>query len=199
MNGNFDPLIAGTGTHVIAYSFTDNNGCTNADSAFILVNQNPFVYIGNDTTICEYNTILLDAGAGFASYLWSNGATTQTIQADSSGTGTGTGTFSVIVTNASGCDAIDDINVTFDICAEITESELSSVFIFPNPFSNEITVSVSEENASIALYDVLGNIIFMHEMTNTVETFQPEIAPGIYLLRIDQGRNAEVMKVVKTN
>ncbi len=198
MNGNFDPLIAGTGTHVIAYSFTDNNGCTNADSAFILVNQNPFVYIGNDTTICEYNTILLDAGAGFASYFWSNGATTQTIQADSSGTGTGTGTFSVIVTNASGCDAIDDINVTFDICASLTESELSSVFIFPNPFSNEITVSVSEENASIALYDVLGNIIFMHEMTNTVETFQPEIAPGIYFLSVEQDKGVEVMKVVKT-
>jgi gliding motility-associated-like protein len=43
--------------------------------------------------ICENNTITIDAGAGFDSYLWSNGATTQTISVANPGD------FSVTVTD----------------------------------------------------------------------------------------------------
>ncbi|MBI3502962.1 MAG: PKD domain-containing protein [Bacteroidetes bacterium] len=35
--GNFDPAVAGTGTHTITYSYTDVNGCTDSSSAQIYV------------------------------------------------------------------------------------------------------------------------------------------------------------------
>jgi hypothetical protein len=53
---------------------------------------------GGPTTFCSGNSVLLTASAGSA-YLWSNGATTQSISA------TTTGSYSVTVTNASGCKA----------------------------------------------------------------------------------------------
>jgi hypothetical protein len=34
---DFDPTVAGAGTHVISYTFTDGNNCTNSDSIFITV------------------------------------------------------------------------------------------------------------------------------------------------------------------
>lgn len=36
--------------------------------------------IGDDISACAGDVVTLDAGAGFESYLWSTGETTQTIQ-----------------------------------------------------------------------------------------------------------------------
>jgi len=57
------------------------------------------------TTFCSGGNVTLTANAG-SSYLWSNGATTQSISATTSGT------YSVIVTNANGCSASTSIIVT---------------------------------------------------------------------------------------
>ncbi|MCX6250433.1 MAG: hypothetical protein NTX61_06750, partial [Bacteroidetes bacterium] len=46
----------------------------------------PTVDLGNDATICPNGSKILNAGAGFSSYLWSTGATTQTITINSPGT-----------------------------------------------------------------------------------------------------------------
>lgn len=62
------------------------------------VNTSPTATItaGGATTFCQGGSVLLTASAG-ASYLWSTGATTQSITASS------TGNYSVVVTNAAGC------------------------------------------------------------------------------------------------
>lgn len=76
-----------------------------SQQAFALSRSTPVVNLGNDTTICSGNPLTLDAGAGFDSYNWSTGASTQTIQVSSSGT------YSVTVT-AGVCNATDNIQVT---------------------------------------------------------------------------------------
>src|SRR3954454_3777890 len=60
------------------------------------------------TTFCQGGSVSLDAGAGFASYLWSNGDTTRTIGV------TTNGTFTVRVTGAGGCQSLASapVNVT---------------------------------------------------------------------------------------
>jgi hypothetical protein len=63
----------------------------------------PTVDLGPDIFICVGYTTMLDAGNPGATYLWSTGATSQTITVST------TGTYSVVVSNAggSGSDAVD--------------------------------------------------------------------------------------------
>ncbi|MDO9512211.1 MAG: hypothetical protein Q7J34_10670, partial [Bacteroidales bacterium] len=51
----------------------------------------------NDTIVCLGSPVLLDAGAGYASYLWSTGASSQSILVYLAGV------YTVSVSNASGC------------------------------------------------------------------------------------------------
>ena len=50
--------------------YNGNSNCTSC----------PSVNLGKDTTICEGNTLMLNAGNPGSSYIWNTGATTQTIQ-----------------------------------------------------------------------------------------------------------------------
>ena len=51
------------------------NDCITRDSILLIVIDAPLVNIGNDTTICTNNTLLLDASAANATYLWSDNST----------------------------------------------------------------------------------------------------------------------------
>ena len=55
-------------------------------------------------TVCEGSTTILDAGTGFTSYLWSNGATTQTITV-------GKGDYSVVLTSPNSCTFTQNVKV----------------------------------------------------------------------------------------
>ncbi|PXX88909.1 hypothetical protein DF185_23475, partial [Marinifilum breve] len=84
---------------------TDGNGCSSTDDVNVTVHPNPTVDLGADQETCAGNTITLDAGNSGATYLWSNGSTTQTITVSTSGN------YSVVVTDGNGCSATDDVNV----------------------------------------------------------------------------------------
>ncbi len=74
--------------------------------AFEILNMNPVVELGNDTTICAGETLTLDAGNPGSGYIWSGtNAFTQTIEVDEAGT------YMVYVTNPAGCLAIGNIDV----------------------------------------------------------------------------------------
>ncbi len=60
-------------------------GCVDTAFATVTVNPTPKVYLGTDQAICTGQNITLDAGNPGASYLWSTGATTQTISISAAG------------------------------------------------------------------------------------------------------------------
>lgn len=93
---------------VYTVTVTDGNGCQSSAFVTITVHSPPAVSIqaSPGTTVCQGTTITLDAGAGFAAYSWSNGATTQTTQVSQSGT------YTVTVTDANGCKNTAQISVT---------------------------------------------------------------------------------------
>lgn len=58
----FSPSIAGIGTHVIGFTTTDVNGCTNDKTMQIEVAATIQVNAGNDTTICNTTTPVIFVG-----------------------------------------------------------------------------------------------------------------------------------------
>ncbi|SFV36116.1 hypothetical protein, partial [Thermoflavifilum thermophilum] len=85
---------------------TDANGCSAADTMQLTIHPLPIVNLGPDTAICQGESLTLDAGNAGASYLWSTGATSQTLVVDS------TGSYWVKVTDANGCSAADTMQLT---------------------------------------------------------------------------------------
>lgn len=84
-------------------SLIDANGCTASGNITIGFTTPPTPDLGADTTGCA--GIVLDAGPG-ATYAWSNGASSPTLSLSNSGT------YSVVVTNAAGCEGTDAVDVT---------------------------------------------------------------------------------------
>ena len=105
--GQFDPISAGVGTFTIFYDFTNAIGCSSRDSSTVTVNALPATTISNDTSICNGSSVSLNATGG-TTYLWSNAATTATINVNP----TTTTQYFVTVTNASSCTAVEDVTVT---------------------------------------------------------------------------------------
>ncbi|MEM7297086.1 MAG: right-handed parallel beta-helix repeat-containing protein, partial [Bacteroidota bacterium] len=83
----------------------DNIGCVLLDSIYIDV-QSVAIDLGEDQFICLGNTITLEAEPGLASYTWSNGETTSSIEV------TDPGTYAVLIENELGCVAQDTIVIS---------------------------------------------------------------------------------------
>ena len=106
VQGQFNPAQAGVGTHIITYSFTDTFGCSNAATRSITILALPTGGAGADQIICIGTSASLTATGG-VSYLWSTGATTQTIIVSP----IVTTDYTVQITNAVGCSILDTVQV----------------------------------------------------------------------------------------
>jgi hypothetical protein len=100
------------------------------------------------------SSIGLDAGSGFTSYLWTTGATSQTISATTSGE------YRVTVTNASGCTASDTVNVSL-VKADILQTDQTVCSNTPltlsvNSYANQSAKSIDFDNVGLAALDVTG-------------------------------------------
>ena len=82
---------------------------------------NPIVSLGNDSTICNPENIVLNAGPMFQSYLWSTGATTPTVTIKTPGN------YSVDIVDNNGCKAADAVNIAFTNRPKIDLSKLETL------------------------------------------------------------------------
>lgn len=82
-------------------------GCTKRDSVVAKFYSYPVVNLGIDITLCENQTILLDAGNAGSQYLWQDGSKKQTCLVSKKGT------YYVKVDNK-GCVQRDTINISYN-------------------------------------------------------------------------------------
>ncbi|HMC70624.1 MAG TPA: hypothetical protein VKJ07_15820, partial [Mycobacteriales bacterium] len=122
--GAMTESIAATVSGSYSVTVTNANGCSATSSpAVVTVNPLPAATItaSGPTTFCSGGNVMLTASSG-ASYLWSTGATTASIVANSSGN------YNVTVTNASGCSTTSQaVAVTVNALPDATITAPSSV------------------------------------------------------------------------
>lgn len=99
---NLGPLHLSDGGE---YMVTASNGttCSVTKTVDLLVYPNPHINLNNSDTLCSDQEVLLNAGLGFASYLWQDGSTQPQLMATSEGV------YKVTVTDNNGCQASDSV------------------------------------------------------------------------------------------
>jgi len=104
--GDTTQSITVTASGTYSVTFTDGVGCQSSDGIEVEFGSgNVLVDLGPDTVLCNGQTIVLDAGAGYVSYEWSTMETGQTLEVALPGD------YSVTVTDAMGCTGIDLIHI----------------------------------------------------------------------------------------
>ncbi|MBC7915726.1 MAG: hypothetical protein H7Y07_16580, partial [Pyrinomonadaceae bacterium] len=108
-DGTLTPTLSTNLAGNYTCTITDSLGCSYVSDT-IHVYSDDFALtasLGPDTNLCSGNSIVLTSGAQNAvSYSWSDGSTNTSLVINN------TGTYSLNVTNAYGCNAADNINVT---------------------------------------------------------------------------------------
>ncbi|HMQ47688.1 MAG TPA: gliding motility-associated C-terminal domain-containing protein [Saprospiraceae bacterium] len=104
-SGNSSSVITVNQPGNYILTVTDANGCSNTASFAVTQIPNPVPNITGPATICAGGSGTLDAGPGYDSYIWSNSATTQTIDVFASGI------YFVTVTQ-DGCQGVDFFQIT---------------------------------------------------------------------------------------
>jgi PKD repeat protein len=97
-------VVTHDGTYGV--TVTNTNGCTSSSSVPVTLNTIVSPNLGPNSTHCD--STLLDAGYPGATYSWSTGATTQTIEA------TVSGTYSVTVTDQNHCTGSGSVTITIN-------------------------------------------------------------------------------------
>jgi hypothetical protein len=105
------------------------------------------------------------------------------------------------------CDQSCDLLQTKsgDVSGELIVSEGVNfdLVVHPNPFRNEITLTMESENsapATMTVYDLTGKLLGKEESIspNVPLTFGSELNSGMYLVFVKQGDQVQKIKIVKT-
>jgi len=158
--------------------FVGSSTCDSLVITHLSIFNLPEVNLGNDTIICDGQTLLLDAGSGMSSYTWNSGADTQTLLVNSDGI------YGVVVTNSQGCEGSDSVEVNVDFCLTFSENSTNTVRIYPNPSPGDFYLDNTFNSAQCRIYNALGELVFSKEITNTLLQIHLDVS-GIYIAIIE--------------
>lgn len=186
-------LCAGTYT----FTVTDANNCT-ATQSVTITQPSPLVVSPTSTystcgTCCD-GTASSNASGGDPPYMyaWSpGGQTTANIS------GLCPGNYTICVTDNQGCTNCSTVSVTFnvDIPSYPKDPELS---IFPNPFSDFLTVNSSESDGELQVINAIGEYVYLASITNTSTFLDLSYLPkGVYCLILKRGEEIIMRKILK--
>jgi hypothetical protein len=152
----------------------------------------PIVDLGADITTASPDTITLNAGPGFVSYLWTSGApgaVDQTIQVPYFN---GSDEFCVTVVDRFGCETSDCITIFNGI--DDLGASYASFNIYPNPSNGQFRVEIgnlSNKEVVFEILDVQGKIVHQAKSNQTsqfVQEFDLKHLPkGLYNVRVFNG------------
>ena len=105
-NGSTENTAVASEAGTYSLTVTDDHGCQATASVEMTMAPVPEISLGADIDVCENSDAEINAGEGYASYMWSTGETTQSIMVSAAGE------YLVTVFNEYGCEASDTIAVS---------------------------------------------------------------------------------------
>lgn len=156
-----DPTWSGNYYCVVSNS----SGSTTSDPAYVGVYDDPEPDLGPDQSITQTESISLDPGSIYYSYVWNTGATSQIIIVDGSTLSIGTHVYSVTVTNIAGCEGSDEINVTVYIDGIEELRDIYGLELYPIPATDILYLNSGKfEAISYKLLDMAGRVVMADDI-----------------------------------
>lgn len=198
----FYPTAAGVGQTTIHYSVITPDGCESTDSLVVTIHPIPQLFLPPDSTICHWQTIILDAGLGYDTYLWSTGDITSFTTVNATGMLSDSTRHITLIVTKNGCPGFDTSIVHFKACTGIDSRmpDGGCLQVYPNPVSSVMTLvnGCSSNPMDCKLLDLLGNemtSLLIQPGINTLGT--DAILPGMYILIVQGEEIFLVIRVVK--
>lgn len=185
----------------IAFVLTQDDGDTwYIDSLLIKGNCDPTLTLdlGEDIdTICGQQ-ITINAGNDFASFLWSDQSTGQTITlTPQNGQNY---SYSLTATDYCGCTHSDQINITCHIGGSINDYDNDFSLYWSNDHQALIFNNKSNNQIAISIYNSLGMCVIENQIINANSTqniYLNNVADGVYYSHISINNKVKVLPFIK--
>lgn len=192
-------VVSPTASTSYSVSGTSSVGCVGVLPAIssITVNSLPTINISTtNSVLCIGQTATLNT-SGANTYTWNTSAITSSIIISP------TISTSYTVTGADSNGCVDSVSFvqTVSACTGIEDPAIINVVsLFPNPFSNVITIRTENGFSSIEIYNVVGELIYSSG-TSIAETIAIDLSQhnnGIYFIRLyNTNRQFVNKKIIK--
>jgi PKD repeat protein len=163
----------------------DDGSCSDSVSKEVSVLALPSVNLGNDTTICDGDAIVLNATiAGGGHYSWQDGTQHPLYTVNDSGL------YTVTVENEDGCITHDSVYIGLKDCSatglESNPSIITQLDLFPNPTTTSFQLSTPfKSGGTLILYNVQGKQLLQEVLPAALqhEVVLPKaIKKGVYFV-----------------
>lgn len=198
--GAFNPAA---GAQTLTYTYTDGNGCSDAETFSVSVNAAPNVSFTLPATVCVNASPVslngLPAGGTYTGTGVSGGQFNPAV----AGVGNITVTYSY-TDGSTGCSKAVNATVAVSACAGIAENSLDgNLAAYPNPSTGMFTLAFTGVNGNLQLevLDMQGKRIYNSRLAAT-DTFTHTLdltafANGIYYLKATAQGQSAVLKLIK--
>ena len=185
-----------SGTYYV--TITDANNCTAVSNHLALS-----VYPLSSVSVSVNGNVLTAFNA--LTYQWYFNDTLISGANSSTYTATQSGSYSLQATDTNGCQTFSNVvSVVVSGIATMVNGQ-SSILVYPNPFSNELSVVIQKQNikqAGFIITNVLGQQLYKKEETNlsnyyTKQLDLSKLASGVYFVEINIDGEKTVKQVVK--
>ena len=160
-DGSTNQTLDVTQNGTYSVTVTSSNNCSVFDEVEITLNGVVEPNLDVNQPVC--GSVILDAGYPGSTYLWSNGATTRTIEATSSGS------YSVSVTDPNGCSGSDQVTLTVNPAPSVNLGEDRTVCT-NNPIlldaENPGSIYLWSNNSNNRTLSVTSNGTYFVSVTN---------------------------------
>ena len=173
--GTFSTKLVATNTHGVDSTTQSVNIGANPTATATITPAT------SSTSATGSATIAATGGAGSYTFNWSNGSTTATI------TNVVAATYMVTITDANGCQYVDDTVIVTFVNGILQLSAGQQVKIYPNPATDVLNLDWSQKsNAEVSVIDLNGNVISTFVTTGDMKSVCNirNLASGSYILRI---------------
>ena len=192
---NFDPALAGNGTHTMYYDYTDGNGCSATDSMIVDVFSQPAA-----PTITVNGNVLCISGVGVGTvYEWSLDGNSVASGTDTCYVAIANGDYTVTCTSSSGCTSDDSASETISGIGIDEHALNQAISVSPNPTNGLVTIQFEglSTELTVSLRDLNGKILDTKTGSSLIEFDLNDLEAGIYLIDCEYLGQRIVKRIVR--